>query len=158
MGAHGVRGAIKVEPWCDTPQVLAEQSRVFLATREGEYQARKILASHVSGGLVVLTVEGISDRDAAIAARGTVLYLHRDDIPVPEGEMLLADMIGLPVIDARDGRVYGCVKSVDEVPRGLMYTIATEGGDVLLPQVDEFVKEIDAERGLFITPIPGFFD
>ena len=158
VGAHGVRGAIKVEPWCDTPRVLAEQSRVFIATREGEYQARKVLGSHVSGGTVVLTIEGISDRDAAIAAHGTVLYLHRDDIPVPEGEMLLADMIGLDVIDARDGRVYGRVKSVDEVPRGLMYTISTEGGDVLLPHVDEFVKEIDAERGLIITPIPGFFD
>ena len=158
VGAHGVRGAVKVEPWCDTPRVLAERDRVFLVTREGEYQARRILGSHVSGGLVVLTIEGLSDREAAIAARGTVLYLHRDDIPVAEGEMLLADMIGLPVVDAVSGRVYGSIKSVDEVPRGIMYTIATEGGDVLFPHVDEFVKEIDEERGLIITPIPGFFD
>ena len=34
----------------------------------------------------------------------------------------------------------------------------TEAGEVLLPAVPEFVKEIDVERGLTVRPIPGFFD
>lgn len=159
LGAHGVRGAIKVEPWCDSPEVLASQKRIFTADREGGYEERAILHASVSGQLVLLTVDGISDRDAAIAARGMTLYLHRDDIPVKEGAMLLDDMIGLPVIDGRDGRVYGEVTAVDEVPRGLMYTVLTpEGREVLFPSVPEFIKEIDPSRGMIILPIPGFFD
>ena len=33
--AHGVRGAIKVEHWCDAPRVLASQKRVFFAEKDG---------------------------------------------------------------------------------------------------------------------------
>ena len=159
LGAHGVRGAVKVEPWCDSPEVLASQKRIFTVDREGGYEERRVLHASVSGQLVLMTFEGISDRDAAIAARGMTLYLHRDDIPVEEGAMLLDDMIGLPVIDGRDGKVYGEVIAVDEVPRGLMYTILTpEGWEVLFPSVPEFIKEIDPSRGMIILPIPGFFD
>ena len=72
--------------------------------------------------------------------------------------MLLADMIGLPVIDADTGRVYGKIRAVEDVPRGLLYTIETETGDVYFPSVPEFIKEIDPERGMLIRPIAGFFD
>ena len=158
LGAHGVRGAIKVEPWCDSPEVLAGVKRVFVAV-EGGFEERSVFRASVAGQLVLLTIEGISDRDAAVGARGTVLYLHRDDIPVPEGAMLLDDMLGLAVVDARDDRLYGTVSAVDEVPRGLLYTITTpEGREVLFPSVPEFIKEIDPEKGMLITPISGFFD
>lgn len=158
LGAHGVRGVIKVDPWCDSPAVLAGQKRVFLLGKDGEYKEAKVLTASVNGPSVLMSVEGIEDRDAAIAMRGVVLYLHRNDIPVKRGAMLLADMIGLSVIDADSGRVYGTVKSVDDGVRHRIYTIDTPTGEVLFPAVDEFVKEIDPERGIFIRPIDGFFD
>ena len=105
-----------------------------------------------------MSVEGIEDRDVAIAMKNTVIYLHRDDIPVSKGQMLLADMIGLPVIDANTNEVYGEIAEVNDVPRGLLYTINTPKGPVYYPSGDNFIKEIDEEKGMFITPIPGFFD
>lgn len=157
LGAHGVRGVIKIDPWCDTPYVLAGQKRVFLI--EGDsYSERRVLTASVSGPTVLMTVEGVSDRDQAIAMRGALVYLHRDDIPLKKGEMLLADMVGMSVIDVDSGRVYGIVKSVDDGVRSRIYTVDTPTGEVLFPAVDEFVKEIDPERGIFIRPIPGFFD
>jgi len=155
--AHGVRGAFKVEPWCDSPKVLAGQKRVFLAVKDGEFRECRILTASVNGPLVLMTVEGIDTREKAIAMKNTVLYLKREDIPVPEGEMLLADMIGIPVIDADTGKVYGSIKAVDEVPRGLLYTVETENGDVLFPSVPEFIEEISPD-GMLVRPIPGFFD
>ena len=155
--AHGVRGVLKVEHWCDSPKVLAGMRRVFIVS-EGEYRERKILTASVSGESVLMSVEGIGSREDAIAMKGTVLYLKREDIPVKDGDMLIADMIDLPVIDAVSGRLYGKIKDVYDVPRGRMYTIATDGADVLLPDVPEFIKRIDAEEGMLITPIPGFFE
>ena len=108
--------------------------------------------------MVLMSISGVESREDAIGMKGVVLYLKREDIPVAEGDMLIADMIGLPVRDERDGRNYGTVKDVYDVPRGRMYTIATDSGDVLLPDVPEFVKRIDADLGLLITPIPGFFE
>jgi 16S rRNA processing protein RimM len=158
MGPHGVRGVLKVESWCDTPKVLASQKRVFIAARNGEYEERKVLGASVSGPSVLLTLEGIDDRDVAVAMKNTVLYLHRDDIPVKRGQMLLADMIGLAVIDADTGVRYGEIKEVTEVPRGLLYTVATDSGDVYYPSGKEFIKKIDPDEGMLITPIPGFFE
>lgn len=156
-GAHGVRGVLKVESWCDTPKVIARAKHVFLA-EEGGYREYKILTASVSGAGLLLSLEGIDTRDMAIAMKNTVLYLHRDDIPVKNGAMLLADMIGLPVIDFNTGKVYGEIVDVTEVPRGLLYEIKTPGGVVYFPSVDEFIKEIDPERGMIVTPIAGFFD
>ncbi len=155
--AHGIRGVLKVEHWCDSPRVLAGQKRVFVVT-EGEYTEKKVLTASVSGETVLMSISGVESREDAIAMKGTVLYLKREDIPLKDGEMLIADMIGLPVIDANTGRVYGEIKDVYDVPRGRMYTVATDGADVLLPDVDEFIKRIDADEGMFVTPIPGFFE
>lgn len=157
-GAHGVRGVLKVESWCDSPKVLASAKRIYLAAREGGYTERRVLSSSVSGPNVLMTVDGISDRDSATAMRDTVVYMHRDDIPLKKGQMFLADMVGLPVIDAHSGLAYGKIKKVEEAARGLLYTVATERGDVLYPSAPELVKEIDPERGMLVTPIPGFFD
>ena len=41
--------------------------------------------------------------------------------------------------------------------QGKLYTVRTEGGDVILPGVGDFIKEIDTERGVFVRVIPGFF-
>lgn len=156
--AHGVRGVLKVEPWCDSPRVLAQQKRIFLADGDGSYKEARVLTASVSSGYVLMSIEGVDGRDAAIAMKGTVLYLHRDDIPLVEGQMLLADMIGLPVVDANTGVTYGVIAEVTEVPRGLLYTITTPKGEVLYPSASELVAGVDAERGLLVTPISGFFD
>lgn len=156
--AHGVRGVLKVEPWCDSPKVLAMQKRIFLATGDGAYKEARVLTASVSAGFVLMSIEGVDGRDAAIAMKGTVLYLHRDDIPVRKGEMLLSDMIGLDVVDAVTGQVYGVITDITEVPRGLLYTVRTEKGEVLYPSAPALVAGVDSERGLLVTPISGFFD
>ena len=50
------------------------------------------------------------------------------------------------------------IKDITDAPRSKIYTIETKDGEVLFPAVSEFVKEIDENRGVFIRPIPGFFD
>ena len=155
--AHGVRGLMKIESWCDSPRVLAGQKRVFLAEGEGEYKELSVLSASVMGELVLMGLSGIESREDAFAYRGRVLYLHRSDIPLARGAVLLADIIGLPVIDADSGRVYGRVKDVTDSPASRLYVIDTPAGEVLLPGVKEFVKKVDTESGVYITPIPGFF-
>ncbi len=155
--AHGVRGAVKVEHWCDAPKVLASQKRVFFAEKDGSYKEVKVLGASVSGKFVLLTLDGLDTREMAQAVKNTVLYLHRSDIPVKRGAVLIADMIGLPVIDVDTGRVYGELAEVNEGVQAKLYTVKCEEGDVILPAIPEFIKEIDAERGIFVRPIPGFF-
>ena len=155
---HGVRGILNVESWCDTPRVLAKQTRVYILGRDGDYKEKKIMSASVSADKVLMGLEGIDSRESAQALKNTVLYLKREDIPVPRGAMLIADMIGLPVVDFDTGTVYGKISEVKDGVRYKLYTVMTDKGEVILPGVSEFVKEISEERGLVVKPIPGFFD
>ena len=155
---HGVRGILNVESWCDSPRVLAKQKRVYILGRDGSYKEIKVISASPAPDKVLMGLEGIDSREAAQGYKNTVLYLHRDDIPVPKGAMLIADMIGLPVVDFDTGRVYGEISDVRDGVRYKLYTVKTDTGEVILPGVDEFIKEITEERGLLVRPIPGFFD
>ena len=155
--AHGVKGLVKAEHFCDSPKVLAGVKRIYFADRSGSFSERRIISSSVMGEFVLLGIEGINCREEAIAYRGRVLYLHRDDIPRGEG-MLLADMIGLPVYHAESGESLGEISDVSDSAGRRIYTVKYEGKDVLIPDVPEFIKEIDEERGMKVLPIPGFFD
>ena len=155
---HGVRGILNVECWCDSPRVLAKQKRVYILGRDGSYKEINVISASPAADKVLMGLEGIDSREAAQGYKNTVLYLHRDDIPVPKGAMLIADMIGLPVVDFDTGRVYGEISDVRDGVRYKLYTVKTDTGEVILPGVDEFIKEITEERGLVVQPIPGFFD
>ena len=155
---HGVRGILNVECWCDSPRVLAKQKRVYILGRDGSYKEINVISASPAPDKVLIGLEGIDSREAAQGYKNTVLYLHRDDIPVPKGAMLIADMIGLPVVDFDTGRVYGEISDVRDGVRYKLYTVKTDSGEVILPGVDEFIKEITEERGLLVRPIPGFFD
>ena len=156
--AHGVKGILKVEHLCDSPKVLAKVKRVYFAERSGSYSERGVVSASVSGQFVLLGVEGISTREEAIALRGKIIYLNREDVPKSEGAMFIADMIGLPVYHFESGRSLGEISDVSDVAGRRIYAIKYEGREVLLPDVPDFIKEIDEERGMGVTPIPGFFD
>lgn len=155
--AHGVRGLLKVEHYCDSVSVLTSATRVFMRER-GEYREYKICSASAMGGFVLLGLSGIDSREAAIALRSRSLYMHRDDIPVREGDMLLADMIGLAVIHAVTGERLGEICDVSEVAGRRLYSVKTQHGVALLPDVPEFIKEIDESRGMLVLPIPGLLD
>ncbi len=159
LSPHGVRGVVKIESWCDTPKILAAQKRIFFAEKDGGYKEAKVISASVSGALVLMHIEGLDEREAAQALKNRVIYLNRDDIPLPKGSHFLADIIGLPAIDVDTGRTLGTVVDITDVPRGKLYVIDTENGrQALVPDVDEFIKEIDIDRGVMIKPIPGLFE
>ena len=155
--SHGVKGAMKIEHLCDSASVLTSQKRVFFKRGNGTFEEKRVISAAVSGKFVLMSVEGIDSREAAIAQRGRLIYLHRSDIPVKRGAMLLADMIGLPVFHAESGEQLGELSNISDVAGRAIYTVQTSSGDVMIPAVDEFIKEI-SESGVKILPIPGFFD
>jgi 16S rRNA processing protein RimM len=155
---HGVRGAVSVEVWCDSPKVLASAKRVYTLNRTGEYKELSVESASALPDRAIMTFSGITSREAAQGYKNVIIYLKREDIPIPPGAMLIADMIGLPVIDVDTGRVYGEISEVTDGVRTKLYTVKTPTGEVILPGVDEFVKEITEDGGMLVRPIPGFFE
>ena len=155
--AHGVSGSVKIEHFCDSARVLAKQKRVFFKNRDGSFTERAVLSASVAGQFVLMTLEGIATREEAISYRSRVIYLHRSDLPLSSGTMFIADMIGLPVIHAETGELLGEISDVSDVAGRRIYTVKSPSGDVMIPDVPDFIKEI-SEEGMRVLPIPGFFD
>lgn len=154
INTHGVRGDVKLESLCDSPEVLASLERVFVL-EGGSYREIEVLHASVFKQFVLATLKGIDDMDKAAAMKGTMLYASRDDFCLEEGDYFIADLIGLPVIDNLDGKVYG--KIVEVINRGAsdIYVISTPSGERMMPVVEEFVKRVDLESGVYVETIPG---
>ncbi len=155
---HGIRGALSVTSLCDTPAVLASLPCVYFC-EGGQYRPCRVLRASVHGQSVLMTLEGVGDRNEAALLRGKTVWAARADIPVADGAAFIEDMLGLPVRDTDDGRLYGHLREVIESPASPLYRIeATDGREVLLPAVPAFVIRIDTDDAVYIHPIPGFFD
>ena len=113
----------------------------------------------INGGFVVCSLSGITTVEAAVKLKNKILLAKREDIPLEEGAFFICDLIGLPVKDAETGVVYGTVEDVIQNTVQDIYSIKTESGkSVLLPAVPAFVKKVDTDDAVYITPIDGFFD
>lgn len=158
INTHGVRGAVKAESYCDTPQVLASLPQLFLK-KNGIYEAYKVVKASVGSGKVLLLLDGVETLDAAMLLKGKTLYARREELPLADGSHFIADLIGLPLIDADTEREYGKIVSVDDMPSSEMYTVKTPTGkEVLFPAIAEFVVKVDVDTAVFVRPIPGFFE
>ncbi len=156
--SHGVKGLLKVEHLCDSPKVLLPIKRIYFKEQDGSFCERQVNSSSLMGQFVLMGIEGISTREDAIAYRGRIFYLNREDIPLPKGAMFIADMIGLAVVHAESGEELGEIADVSDIAGRRIYTVKYMGRDVLIPDVPEFIKEIDEEGGMKVLPIPGLFD
>ena len=106
---------------------------------------------------VILELDGIMTIEEAEKLKNQVIYLSRDDLELDEGEVFIADLIGLPVIDVDSGEEYGKIADVINAGASDIYVINTPNGEAMMPAVKEYVKEIDLQKGILVKPIEGMF-
>ena len=151
-GVHGVRGAVRIKSFTENPAALAAYDGLV------DEQGRPVRLSirEVRTDLLIATIEGVNDRDAAEALKGTRLYVAREALPdAGEDEYYHADMIGLAV-ERADGSSLGTVTAVQDFGGGDILEIATEHGSALIPFTREIVPVVDIKGGrLVVDPPPG---
>jgi 16S rRNA processing protein RimM len=147
-GTHGVRGELRVEPWCDSPAFLAGFKMVYLKRRASEpITGVSVTLARVHKRMVLMQLEDIDTVEAAQALRDTVLYIDREGVELPEGRYFIQDLIGLSVV-GQDGERIGTLYDVLAAPAHDVYIVRGDGGEHMIPAVPEFVKEIDVPGGV----------
>lgn len=154
---HGVRGLLRVSHTCDSAEIFCSLRQVY-TEQNGEYRPHRVVSASVHGSVILLGLEGLTTLEEAVRFKNRTLYARREDLPLPEGARFIADLIGLPVIDAVTGVHYGTLSDVVNYGASDVYEIKTAGGTALMPAVPEFVASIDTEKGIFVTPIEGMFE
>lgn len=159
VGTHGVRGMVRAECYCNTPAALAKLKRVYIKERSGEYREVKVLRGSVQKTMVLFTLDGIDTLEAAIPLKGTTLYADRADFRLRPGEVFIADLIGLHVIDNDSGESYGTLSDITTAGVQELYVVETEdGARFMIPGVPAFIKRRVTEgedAGIYVTLIEG---
>lgn len=150
---HGVHGEVKLVSWCDSPEFLLGFGTLYL-----DEAPLSVLGAKVHKGNIILRLEGIDDVDSAMRLLGKVLFFDRADADLPDGRCFRADLIGLEVQSADDGRVLGRLTDVLDLPAHPVYVVTGER-EYLIPAVNEFVVETNPEGGyLRVRLIEGMGD
>lgn len=157
VAAHGIRGEVRVQPWTDVPERFRPGMRVYVQPGPGWSVIEA--ARPFRGGLWLLRLEGVGDRNAAEALRGARLLIRREDrAPLPPGAYYTLDLLGWPVATP-DGTVVGRLRDVHRNPAHDLFEVElSAGGRALVPAVRALVT-IDAEaRRIVVQPLPGLLD
>lgn len=157
VNTHGVAGLIKIESWCDTPKVLASLKTLYLE-KNGEYLPLEVERSSLHKGMVLCKLKGCDNFESAILYKNKVFYCKRDDLDIGDDKVFIEDMLGLCVINADSGKVYGVLENVINNPANDIYEIKTDKGMAYMPAVKEFVVSVEVDKGIFVRPIEGMFD
>ena len=129
-GAHGVKGELRLKLFSDGVESLSRHSKLYVGGGE-----RRLLAVRESSGrMAVARFEGIADRSAAEALRGSLVEIDRSALPpLEEGEYYHADLIGLPAVDSQ-GTAIGTVVAVENYGAGdLLEVQLPDGKRSLIP-------------------------
>ena len=157
VSTHGIRGEVKVQHWCDTPEFLCGFKTLYLDA--GGQRPLRVEAARPHKGMVLLLLEGIGSIDDAVTLRGKTLYIDREDAP-DDGGHFLQDLIGLTVRDADSGQVYGTLHDVLETGANDVYDVRDASGKQrLVPVIPQVVERVDVDGGeILIRPLEGLFD
>ena len=157
INTHGCHGGVKLDSWCNSPEDLAALKNVYIKKND-EYIAYKVLKASVFKQIVIFTLKGVDSMDDALALKDKTVYAKRSDFDLEEGEYFIADMIGLNVIHAETGKIYGTISEIINRGASDIYVVKTPNGERMMPAVDEFVDHVDINQGVFVRPIDGLLD
>lgn len=157
INTHGVKGSLKIDPWTDSPKDFLSFKRVFLKTADG-YKEIRVIHSSVFKQFIICELEGVGDMDTAESMKNKTLYAAREDFNLAEGQYFLADIEGVDVIDDRDGKRLGVLEEILPGAASAIYAVKTDKGQVLVPAVPAFVKDVVPGEYIKICPIDGMFD
>ncbi len=151
--AYGVHGWVKVYSYTQPMDAILEYSPWVLGLDSGQ-KVVKVVRGRSHGDGMVAYLEGVDNRDAALALRGCDILVAKSALPsLPEGEYYWHQLTGLRVINLQ-GQDLGRV--IDLMSAGSANDVLIVRGDEqsvdqeerLIPYVmDRYVHRVDLEAG-----------
>jgi len=159
---HGIRGEVTLDVRTDEPERRFAPGTTLRAQAPAGVDRRPtsltVARARWHQSTLLVTFEELADRNAAEAARGTVLHatIARDAVPEDPEEFYDHQLVGLDVVDL-DGSPLGTVKALVHGSAQDLLTVRTpDGRDALVPFVTALVPEVDLDAGrIVVADRPG---
>ncbi len=155
VNAVGLKGEVRVYNYSDSIEIYENTESIYVGDR-----LMRIRGVRPQKNMVVLSLDGIDDRNEAEKAKGRELFVTEADLPeLPEGEYYIRDLMGMEVV-LEDGSHLGTMTDVIRNTAQDIFEFKTdEGKQVLVPRVPDFVLKIDKDAGkITVRLIEGLLD
>lgn len=157
MGAHGVRGQVKVKCFMEEPADFKSLDAVCFGASGAPVEIKAAQLQKLN--ILVVTFGAVTDRDQAQALKSTQLFVPRSQIEDADDDpdaFFLSDLEGLRVLDEAQ-RVVGTIKAVNNFGASDVLEIALEGSSksVMLPFIEDAVPHVDLAAGHIVID-PAF--
>ena len=154
VNTHSLRGEVRIYPYCDDADFLCDFDSLYV-----ENEIYDVVSSRVHKGQALVKFEGINNINEAETLVGKLVYIDKNEVELEEGRYFIEDIKGLEVYDIDTGVKYGKVINVIETGANDVFEILSEDKTLLIPKIDDVVKEIDIEKGvILIRPLKGLFE
>jgi 16S rRNA processing protein RimM len=161
LGAHGVRGWVKVKAYGDSPEVFRPGGVVRMVSVDGAADVARrftIREARPHGNVVRLHLAGVENRDASEALAGLDMWMGRSELPAPDADSYYwHDLLGLRVYDAADPageRFLGRIESIIETGSNDVYVVRDGDRETLVPALAWVVETVDLAAGTMRVTLP----
>lgn len=145
---QGIRGEIKVKTYTDSVEDFEDYKTLYI---DGVvYKMLKVRPDGID--CAILTLRGLSDRNAAELLRGKDVLVRREDAPeLPEDTWYIVDLIGCTVQDEL-GAIYGTVTEVIPAASAVFVFENTKGKSQMFVNADGVLADVDlAQKVIFVN-------
>lgn len=157
VSTHGVKGELRFNPWCDTPDFV-KQFKTLYFDNKGE-KSIKVVSARPHGNMVILMLDGVDDMDKARALKNKVLYMKREDAKLSKDVWFRQELFDCKVFNNETGAELGVITDVSETGANDVWHIKTANGEVLIPAIKDVVVSVDIVEGIIkINVLKGLFE
>ena len=150
LAAHGMMGEVQIEVISDSPGRFSAGGILYLMGEPREIQG----SSGARKGRINLKLGGVDSRTEAESLRGGILTVPEDMVPpLPEGGYYHYQIIDMRV-HTHQGEYLGRITEILTTGSNDVYVVSLEGTELLIPAVDEVIKNIDVDGGKMTVELP----
>ncbi len=159
VGAHGVRGLLKVLPYTESPARLKALNAVWLKDKTGGLQELRLESAGVKGRTVLLGLSEVDSRTKAESFINSEVYCPGKWLgELPADEYYWHQIIGLTV-QLEDESVLGKIKTIFPTNSNDVYVVENGSKEYLIPAIEDVVVNIDlANKIMTIRLLEGLLN
>jgi 16S rRNA processing protein RimM len=162
VNTHGVRGEVRVISKTDfIEERYAPGNKLYIFKEKHEEPIEVTVASHRQHkSFDLLTFEGYNNINQVEQFKGSIIKIPESQLKeLEEGEFYYHEIIGSRVV-TEEGEEIGKIKEILSPGANDVWVVQRKGGkDLLLPYIEEVVKEVDVENKLVkIHVMEGLLD
>lgn len=149
----GIKGMVKVNPFTEDISQF-ETLKTILVEKAGKLLNMQIEETKYSKNQVLLKLKGVNTVEDAEEYRGCYIKIARKDAKkLPKDTYFIADLIGL-LVYTDENILLGRVEDIYNAGANDIYVVKSEDGkQILLPGINEVLKQIDLEQEKIIVHI-----